>query len=279
MGEIRPILKWAGGKAKLLPEIRAMMPEKFGTYYEPFLGGAAVLFGVRPVSAVVNDINPELMNLYRVVMKDPQGLIRLLKEHKANDSKEHFYAVREEDRDEFYRQRPAVERAARIVYLNKTCFNGLFRTNKDGYFNVPYGKYKDPLICDEENILAVSEYFNDAFIMMHQGDFENVLAGVSAGDFVYMDPPCASPDSAPGFTGCASMNFTMDDQRRLKETCDRLTGKGVMFLQSNSCCDAVMELYKDYDVRVVTTNHVIGRKGDSRGVVEEVLISNYAKGD
>ena len=269
-----PVLKWVGGKRQLLREIEEVLPKTYTTYYEPFIGGGAVLFELQPNKAVINDVNSELINLYNVIKCNVEALIEDLKKHE--NTSEYFYGIRELDRDkEQYDKLSNIEKASRIVYLNKTCFNGLFRVNKSGEFNSPFGKYKNPNIVDEVTLRAVSKYFNKADIKILNGDFESSLKGIRKGAFVYFDPPYDPVSSSANFTGYDKGGFNRDEQIRLKNLCDKLDKKGVKFLLSNSSTEFIKDLYKEYDVKIVKAKRSINSNGNSRGEVDEVLVRNY----
>jgi len=269
-----PVLKWVGGKRQLMGEIEKVLPKTYTRYYEPFIGGGAVLFELQPNKAVINDVNSELINLYNVIKDDVESLIEDLRKHE--NTSEYFYKIREIDRNrESYEKLSNVEKASRIVYLNKTCFNGLFRVNKAGEFNSPFGKYKNPNIVDEITLRAVSKYFNKADIKILNGDFEQSLKGIRKGSFVYFDPPYDPVSSSANFTGYDKGGFNRDEQIRLKNLCDKLDKKGVKFLLSNSATDFIKDLYKDYNIKVVKAKRAINSNGNARGEVDEVLVRNY----
>lgn len=271
---VAPVVKWVGGKRQLLKDITQYIPQAYSTYYEPFLGGGAVLFDLQPAKAVVNDINEELINVYETIRDDVEGLIADLEKHK--NEAEYFYMIREKDRDrEKYNQLSKVERASRIIYLNKTCYNGLFRVNRHGEFNTPFGRYKNPNIVNKDTLRAVSEYFNKANITFRCGDFEDAVKGVRKGSFVYFDPPYDPVSESANFTGYDKGGFNRDEQIRLKKLCDKLNERGVKFLLSNSATDFILDLYKDYDIKIVQAKRAINSKGDKRGEVNEVLVKNY----
>lgn len=273
---IAPVLKWVGGKRQLLEEIFRYIPERFTTYYEPFVGGGAVFFHLQPRKAIINDVNFELMNIYQVIKEDVAGLIEELKKHQENNEEQYFYQIREQDRDkEGYSKLTPVERAARILYLNKTCYNGLFRVNKAGEFNTPFGNYRNPNIVNEITLQAVSKYLNKAKITLLCTDFAEVLQGARKGAFVYLDPPYDPVSDTASFTGYDKGGFGRDEQVRLKETCDKLHKKGVKFLLSNSATDFIKDLYKDYQIEVIQAKRAINSKPDKRGEVDEVLVRNY----
>lgn len=269
-----PVLKWVGGKRQLMNEIVKLLPKTYTTYYEPFIGGGAVLFELQPNKAVINDVNGELINLYNVIKYDVELLIEDLRKHE--NTPEYFYEIRERDRDRNeYEKLSEVEKASRIVYLNKTCFNGLFRVNKAGEFNSPFGKYKNPNIVDEVTLRAVSKYFNKADIKILNGDFESSLKGIRKGSFVYLDPPYDPVSNSANFTGYDKGGFNRDEQIRLKKLCDKLNKRGVKFLLSNSATEFIKDLYKDYDITVVKAKRAINSNGNARGEVDEVLVRNY----
>jgi DNA adenine methylase len=275
---VRPFLKWAGGKRQLLPEIRKHVPRDFGTYFEPFVGAGAVLFDLQPPRAVINDANEELINCYRVIKSNPEELIRLAGEHERNDSKEYFDGLSALDRQPGFHSLPDEARAARVIYLNKTCFNGLYRVNKKGQFNAPYRNHeKTPQIVDPEAIRAVSLYLNGAGVEIMRGDFREAVAAAEAGDFVYFDPPYDPVSESASFTGYASGGFGRAEQERLKKVCDDLTRSGCRVLVSNSDTDFVRDLFRNrkrYTVREVKARRNINSVGAGRGKVGELLIYN-----
>ena len=269
-----PVLKWVGGKRQLINEIKEVLPKTYTTYYEPFMGGGAVLFELQPDKAVINDINGELMNLYNVIKDDVELLIDDLKKHE--NTADYFYSIRELDRKkDKYENLSNIERASRIMYLNKTCYNGLFRVNKAGEFNSPFGKYKNPNIVNEVTLRAVNKYFNTADIKILNNDFEKSLEGIRKGSFVYLDPPYDPVSNSANFTGYNKGGFNRDEQIRLKNLCDKLDKKGVKFLLSNSATDFIKDLYKDYNIKIVKAKRAINSNGNARGSVDEVLVRNY----
>jgi len=269
-----PVVKWVGGKRQLLPEIRKYIPSKISTYYEPFFGGGAVLFDMQPKKAIVNDVNEELINLYEVIRENVDELIEDLKKHK--NEADYFYEIRGLDREkDVYSKLTKVERASRIHYLNKTCFNGLFRVNSAGQFNAPFGRYKNPNIINEVTIRAVSKYFNEAKITFKYCDFEESLKGIKKGAFVYFDPPYDPVSDSSNFTGYAKGGFDRNEQIRLKKLCDKLNSRGINFLLSNSATEFILDLYRDYKIEIIQAKRSINSKGDKRGEVEEVLVRNY----
>ena len=273
---LSPVLKWVGGKRQLLNDIIPMIPKNCSTYVEPFIGGGAVLFELQPKKAIINDFNGELINVYTVIRDYPEELIKELQFHKENNTSEYFYTVREYDRKpDFFSKMTSVQKAARVIYLNKTCYNGLYRVNSAGQFNVPYGKYKNPNIVNETVIRAMSKYFNENNIVIKNEDFKETLKGLRRGAFVYLDPPYMPISSSSSFTGYTENGFNEDKQRELKELCDKLDKKGIKFLQSNSDCEFIRELYSSYRIKTIKAKRAINSKGNSRGEINEVLIYNY----
>lgn len=272
-----PVVKWVGGKRQIINEIQKYIPNHISTYYEPFMGGGAVLFYIQPKKAVVNDINPELMNIYEVIRDDVEDLIETLESlDKYKHDKDFFLKIRELDRNmEEYKKLTPVQRASRIIFLNKTCYNGLFRVNKAGQFNTPFGNYKNPNIVNETTLRAVNIYFNKANIKFICDDFENALKRSRKGAFVYLDPPYDPVSDTSSFTGYDKGGFDQDEQIRLKKVCDKLDEKGVKFLLSNSATDFIKDLYAGYKIEVIQAKRVINSKADNRGEIEEVLVRNF----
>ncbi len=269
---LKPILKWVGGKRQLLNEISPLIPSSPSLYVEPFIGGAAVLLDKQPKKALISDFNEELINVYRVVRDHPKQLIELLEGHERENSSDHYYEVRAQDRDASFSQVSNIERAARIIYLNKTCFNGLFRVNSQGQLNVPYGRYKHPNIVNEPGVMALSTYLQGD-IDIRCGDYAAALENLPKGSFVYLDPPYMPVSITSAFTGYTEGGFNYDEQVRLRDECLKLKEQGISFLQSNSDCPAIHELYEGFSLEVVKAKRSINSKGDKRGAVNEVLIS------
>lgn len=271
---VGPILKWVGGKRQIINEINKYVPEEFKVYYEPFLGGAAVLLNLKPRSAIVNDVNSELINLYMVVKEKVDELIENLKKHK--NEPDYFYDIRSLDREpENFQKLSDIERASRMLYLNKTCYNGLFRVNQQGQFNTPFGRYKNPNIVNEDVLRNVSKYFNTSNIQFLNKDYAKSLKGISKDDFVYFDPPYDPLSDSSYFTGYDKGGFNREEQIRLKLVCDELNNQGVRFLLSNSSTEFIHDLYKDYKIEIVRAKRAINSKSDKRGSVDEVLVRNY----
>lgn len=275
--KVNPVLKWAGGKTQLLPEINKRLPKQFNTYYEPFFGGGALLFSLLPSSAVINDLNSELMNVYKCIKHDTQFL-RLLKEldrHQSLHNKSYYYLIRDIDCSPYYKNWRDYERAARTIYLNKTCFNGLYRVNKKGHFNTPIGTEKYKKLYDLDNITNMHEYLKNNNVKILCGSYSSAVKDAKAGDFVYFDPPYDYQDG-DGFTSYTTNGFTKENQVELFNLFKELSDKGVYVMLSNNNTDFIRDLYKDYNIDVVYAKRAINHKGDGRGAVEEVIITNYS---
>ncbi len=268
-----PFLKWVGGKRQLMNDIEPLIPSKISTYYEPFIGGGAVLFNQQPKKAVINDYNSELINVYEVVKDNVEELIKDLSKHQ--NETEYFYGIRAQDRQEGFEQLSALERASRIIYLNKTCFNGLYRVNSSGEFNTPFGRYKNPNIINETVLRAVSRYLNDNDIQLLSGDFEDALKGARKGAFVYLDPPYDPVSKSSNFTGYVEGGFGSEQQERIRDVCIKLNQKGIRFLLSNSATPFIKDLYKDFEIIEVDAKRHINSVASKRGSVTEILVRNY----
>lgn len=270
-----PFLKWVGGKRQLIPAITNVLPSDIGryTWFEPFIGGGALLFHLQPQRAVINDVNDELINVYKVIRDHTEELIEDLKRHR--NLPDYFYAVRALDKNGGLNQLSAVQRASRVIFLNKTCYNGLYRVNKAGEFNTPFGRYKNPNIINEEVLQAVSHYLNTAEIEIHNTDYTQVTEMAGTDAFVYFDPPYHPISASSSFTGYVQGGWNGEEQIRLRETCDRLNKKGIRFLQSNSSSPFIKELYKDYTITCVKASRYINSVAAKRGAIDEVLIQNY----
>lgn len=270
----QPFLKWAGGKRQLLPEIRKYLPEEMnGTYYEPFIGAGAVLFDVQPSKAVINDINSELVNTYLTIRDHIEELLSDLRKHE-NDS-DYFYAIRDLDRKPIYEELTDVERASRLIFLNKTCFNGLFRVNKKGQFNVPFGKYKNPNIVNEDVVRAVHDYLANNEVTILNGDFADAVATAKKGDFVYIDPPYDPVSTTSSFTSYSLDGFGRDEQERLRDLVVDLDRRGCKVMLSNSATEYIKDLYKNFQIEIVGATRSINSVASKRGKIDEVLVMNY----
>lgn len=269
--ETYPIVKWVGGKRQLMFELLKNMPKSCNRYFEPFIGGGALFFELQPENAYISDMNEELINLYSVVRDNVYELISDLNKHEV--SKEYFLEIRNLDRTDEYKNLSNVQRASRFIYLNRTCFNGLYRVNSQGQFNVPYGNYKNPRIVDENNLLNCSELLKNTEIKC--ADFSEILTKVKKGDFVYFDPPYVPLNETSSFTSYTKDGFDMDMQFKLREVCDELDSMGVMFMLSNSDTKFVNELYSNYEIKKVFASRAVNANAEGRGKITEVLVRNY----
>ena len=271
----KPFVKWAGGKRALLEILCASLPQNFNAYFEPFLGGGALFFELankgllQGKKVYLNDKNAELINAYLAIQKEPQKLLNELNSMQKAHSKEHFYSIRALDREVNFSVLNPIFRAARFIYLNKTCFNGLCRYNAKGQFNTPFGAYKNPKIYDETLILNAHYALQDAVILNE--DFEFVRDLAKKGDFVYFDPPYFPLNSTSSFTSY-TQNFLENEQIRLYALFCDLNSRGVKLLQSNSSTDFIKNLYKNFHIQAIQAKRAINCKGDKRGAVSEFVI-------
>lgn len=269
--ETYPIVKWVGGKRQLMFELLKNMPKSYNRYFEPFIGGGALFFELQPQNGYISDMNEELINLYSVVRDNVYELIDDLNKHEV--SKEYFLKIRNLDRTEKYNSLSDVKKASRFIYLNRTCFNGMYRVNSQGQFNVPFGNYKNPRIVDAENLMNCSKLLKNTEICY--ADFSEILNKVQKGDFVYFDPPYVPLNETSSFTSYTKDGFDLDMQFKLREVCDELDSMGVMFMLSNSDTKLVNELYSSYEIKKVFASRAINANGNGRGKITEVLVRNY----
>ena len=273
---VKPFVKWAGGKRQLVPTILAnYLPKNYNlqTYYEPFIGGGALLFSLQPKKAVINDSNAELINCYRIIKNSLDELIEDLKNHKNDEY--YYYEIRDWDREKNFKSKTEVQRASRIIFLNKTCYNGLFRVNSQGQFNVPFGKYKNPNILDIAVLKAVNKYLNENQVTILNSDFQKAVKDAKRGDFIYFDPPYDPVSETASFTGYDVNGFNKQEQRRLKEVFDDLNSRGCHILLSNAYTEFIEYLYKDYLHTKISAIRAINCNGKKRGKVDEILVKNY----
>ena len=267
-----PVLKWAGGKRRLLSQYEPYFPTEFGSYYEPFFGGGAVFFWLfskgllQDSSVLLSDVNPELVNFYTILRDDCEALIEKLRGHHRRHDHDYYYKTRKMKQ----RQMKPVNRAARLMYLNRTCFNGLYRVNSKGEFNVPMGRYKNPLICDPPGLRAASSALGPASFKL--SGFQEATAGAKPGDLVYFDPPYVPLNTTSSFTSYTRENFTLADQQELAQTFRELAERGVKVCLSNSDTPVVRELYEGFDQHVIMAPRAINSKADRRQKVSELLI-------
>lgn len=279
----RPFLKWAGGKSQLLPQFASFLPLNFNKYIEPFLGGGALFFYLfshhKIKEAILLDSNQELIDCYRAIKSDFRDLIRYLGQHKKKHDdlvEEYYYRVRNRIRNnlETWRSLSVAEKAAVTIYLNKTCYNGLYRVNRKNQFNVPVGRYKNPEIYDSANLQAVGEALKAARVIK-AGDFAESLQYTEENDFVYLDPPYQPLSKTSSFTGYTKSGFDENEQRRLAEVYRGLDKKGCKVMLSNSETRLIEQLYQDYRIEKVSAGRAISCQGSGRGKISEFVILNY----
>ena len=282
---MQPIIKWAGGKRKFATQIAGFLGEVEGTYFEPFLGGGAMLLHIAPRRAVCSDINPELVNFYDVVRNDVDSLIELLRtEFVPNHCKAFYYQVRDWDRNKCeYASIGPVKRAARFIYLNKTCYNGLWRVNRDGMNNVPFGRYKKPTILIEDDLRQAALYFRENDVRFFECDYKELVLRAKNGDVVYFDPPYDVEEGKSEFVSYTASGFSRQDQQELKKLCDFLIDKGVRVGISNSNTQYIRSLYASdknyrYELNEITPFcRTIGSRPSSRKKTTELIIIGRQK--
>ena len=282
---MNPIIKWAGGKRKLLPQLRARLPkEGFTRYVEPFLGGGALFFDLMPERALVIDSNAELVNMYESVRDNPKYLDALLQSF--HNTPEFYESIRSWDRKDMIQTHTPVERAARFIYLNKACFNGLYRVNPSGQFNVPYARPKKLSLPTLDELAQMSNFLEGDGIEIVHSDFAlkwaecrngEWLTDFDVGDFVYLDPPYMPVSESRSFTGYTVGGFGITQHIKLLELCKHLDGRGIKFMLSNSFSAITMDLYgqQGFDIDVVTSSRSIGCRADSRKGIKEIIVRNY----
>jgi DNA adenine methylase len=265
-----PVVKWVGGKSKLLPELRARLPERIARYFEPFAGGAALFFATAPADAVLGDDNKDLIATYRAIATDVDAVIRRLELHRRHHDEAHYYEVRARWNDATVSW-SAVDRAATFIYLNKTCYNGLWRVNRSGAFNVPMGRYTDPPICVPDTLRIASTALARA--ELRNADFRTAVADASRGDFVYFDPPYDPLTKTSSFTSYTAGSFGDDDQRALADLARDLVARGVRVMLSNSDTPFIRSLYRGLRVERVKCSRAINSNASKRGEVDEVVVT------
>jgi len=275
--EIPRFVKWAGGKLQLIDQFKSFFPNKFNNYFEPFVGSGAVAFYIlqkyKPKQVLLSDINEELINTFNIIKNNVEELISKLNEHKKKhikNSKDYFYKMRLLDLS----QLTNLERAARFIYLNKTCFNGLYRVNSKGQFNVPMGSYKNPDIAQADKLRKISKLLKNVKIKVMS--FEKIINFAKKGDFIYFDPPYYPLKKGKSFTTYTKNNFLEKEQQKLAEIFAKLDKKGCKIMLSNSDTKFIKELYKNYSINTVKASRMINCNGADRGKINEVVVTNYA---
>jgi len=274
----KPFVKWAGGKRQLIPQIEKHIPKKFSSYFEPFLGGGALLFHLfsenKNLKGSVSDLNSDLVLSYITIRDNLDGLLKSLQKHSDNyfsDSKSYYYSVRESN------PKSQFEKVSRLLFLNRTCFNGLYRVNGKGKFNVPLGRYSNPNIVQEENLRSVNQFLNQNKIIIKCQDFSSTVEKAKKGDFVYFDPPYQPVSKTANFTSYTNRNFGLNDLKRLAKVSNQLAKKGVNVLLSNSSSKQVRDLFsaKYWEIIKIEANRAINSDSNKRTGHSELLIKNY----
>lgn len=276
--EARPFLKWVGGKGRLLSQLAAFYPTQYESFYEPFVGGGALFFSLRPATAHINDTNTKLINTYIRIRDDVEALIAELKTLET-----HYYELGdlEKQKELFYEMRnkfnsddtPSDDKSAILIFLNKTCFNGMYRENSKGGFNVPFGKHSKPAICDADNLRIVSASLQETTIT--NASFESAIESAAKNDFVYFDPPYHPLNATSSFTSYAAGDFGVEDQEKLRDIYASLSKKGCKVMLSNSDTPLIRELYKDFNIQTVLAGRSINSVGTKRGKITEIVVTNY----
>lgn len=266
-----PFLKWAGGKKALIEQYTPYFPEEYDRYFEPFVGGGAVFFNLRPWDAVLSDVNPRLIDCYTAIRDEPAALMELLERHRSSHCKEYYYACRE--RMNKPRGLSGLQRAALMIYLNKTCFNGLYRENRKGEFNVPIGSYKNPSVYTVENLISVSLQLQG--VELKTAGFKHVLDSAEPGDLVYFDPPYVPISDTASFTSYAKGGFDVELQQELAKTFAELAHRGCYVMLSNSDCPLVRELYRGWRIVEIDAPRRISARKGGRANVTEVLVMGW----
>lgn len=264
-----PILKWAGGKTSLLKQFALHFPNptQYERYFEPFVGGAAVFFHLHPPRSYLFDLNAELIELYTLIRDDVESVIQALTPH--HNDRDYFEQIRAQDTATL----TGAERAARFIFLNRTCYNGLYRVNSKGKFNVPFGRYTNPLICDSDGLRAASRALQG--VQLEVNDFETSLAECKAGDFIYFDPPYAPLSATSSFISYTKDGFDTADQRRLADLYRELDRRGCLLMLSNSSAPLIYELYSGFNLYEIAARRNINSRIDGRGLITELLVTNY----
>ena len=267
-------IKWAGGKTQMLTKYSLMFPKQFNNYFETFLGSGAVFFYIKkkfnPNYSFISDINKDLINTFKAIRDNPEELIKLLKEHKAKDNNRIYF---ENQREEFNKMKDGIEKAGIFIYLNKTCFNGLYRVNSKGGFNVPFGKYKNPAILQEHKIREASKLLQDVEISTL--NFDLITNKVDKNDFIYFDPPYYPLSKTSSFTSYHNEVFLEKEQEQLAAIFRKLDKKGCFVMLSNSDTHFIKNLYKDYKITTLKARRMINCLGTKRGLINEIVVTNY----
>jgi DNA adenine methylase len=263
----RPFLKWVGGKGQLLSQILPLLPKEWHRYHEPFLGGGALFFALQPARSVLSDVNPALVNVYQMVRDRPEALIEQLAIHQQSHSADYYYHIRGQH------DLPELEAAARLIYLNKTCYNGLYRENSKGQFNVPIGRYKNPTVCHADELRLASQAL--AATELRVGDFMGGNVHWGPEDLIYFDPPYHPLSETSNFTGYSRFGFGAEDQIRLRDRVIELANMGVKVMVSNSDCPFIRDIYQDFRIETIEAGRSINSDATKRGKITEVVVLSW----
>ncbi|WP_303961864.1 Dam family site-specific DNA-(adenine-N6)-methyltransferase [Succinatimonas hippei] len=269
---VRPFIKWAGGKRRTLNQLLFFMPDRISSFVEPFVGSGCVYFALNAPKSIINDSNEELINTYIQIRDNLDELKTLLRSYPYD--KDFFLKIRALDRDPDFLSLPKVQRAARFIYLIKTCFNGLYRVNSKNYFNTPFGKYTDPKICDDEVLDAAHNYMHKNKTDIRCGHFYDLLDDIDSDAFVYLDPPYF-PIAEKSFTSYQPNQWTEENDYELFEFCKELDKRGIRFMLSNSTAPFIIDLYKNFEMEMINATRSINASGSTRGQIKEIIITNY----
>ncbi|MBQ9274612.1 MAG: DNA adenine methylase [Succinivibrio sp.] len=271
--DVRPFVKWVGGKGKSVPKLKAFIPKDIEVYVEPCVGGGAMYFGLQFQQAIINDSNSELINAYVQIRDNLEGMLSYLKD--MHYDKEQFLEIRAWDRSKDFYDRDPAQRAARFIYLNKTCYNGLYRVSKRNYFNTPFGRYTNPVIIDLKNLQAVRDYLKERPTEILNDDYWELLDRIPRHAFVYIDPPYHPISETSFFTSYVPGAWGTEDQQRLAQFCEELDRRGIRFMESNSTAPLIRTLYAGFRISTITAARLVNSKVEGRNEVEELVITNY----
>ena len=274
---ISPFVKWAGGKKQLLPVLVERMPSAYNRYYEPFIGGGALLLCIQPKNAVINDVNRQLLNVYRQLKRDPVGVVERLKLLDGVEcDKEHYIEMRARFNRKIQSDELDIECAALMIWINKHCFNGLYRVNSKGLFNVPYNNRVNGASMSVDNLISIGKYLNDASVEIREGDFERACEDAEEGDFVYFDSPYIPESRTANFTDYTKDGFGYDDHCRLAQLFKKLSDDGVKVMLSNNDVGLIYELYNGFIIQPIDVRRSINSDASKR-VGREVVVTNYER--
>lgn len=273
--KVEPYFRWAGGKRRLVPTLHQLLPTEYTQYVEPFLGSACMYLSLTTNKPILSDINLDLITSYKVIKTDVDKLITVLQELAKDTSSDGYYTVRDMDRSSSWHDVDDITRAARFIYLNRTCFNGLYRVNSKGQNNTPYGKISNPRICIPDHLHQLSDYFNDTDAEFIHTSYDSYLDRIQPKALVYLDPPYHPLSDTSSFVAYSCNGWSNNDEVRLKEYCDKLTNRGIYFMLSNSDTDYIKDLFAEYTIHEVSVMRSIAANRTKRNMCTEVVITNY----